>query len=142
MPAPPRVNMAMIGDLAHHVVDKKAVGAPFVAPDRGKHLNHEGFFGLGRLAPMLAEDRHRAVARVTIQDGEFEGENKLAVALRVIAQLAQVALIHSRSTQYGCSGTESDAAARNHAARRVISADPRSAEPVSHTRQNKAQRRR
>lgn len=95
-PTPPGVHVAVIGYLAHHIVNEEAIGSPPGSGDSRKHIDHQGFFVLGRLTPMFSQNRHRGVAGVAIEDGELKRVGKLAVTLSVITQFAQIALIHAR----------------------------------------------
>jgi hypothetical protein len=98
-PSPaPGVDMTVIGNLAHHVIDKKAIRPPLRASHCRQHLDHQAFLGFARRGPMLAQDSHWGITGVTIQDRELERINKLAVALRVVTQLTKVASVHYRST--------------------------------------------
>src|SRR5690242_12864404 len=89
-PTPTGVHVAVVGYLAHHIVNEVAIGAPLDTGDSRKHIDHKGFFVRGRLTPMVSQDRHRSVAGVAIEDGKLKGVGKLAVTLSIITQFAQI----------------------------------------------------
>jgi hypothetical protein len=82
------VNMTMIRDLAHHVVNYELALAKLGASYRRQRIDHQSALGLGRNGAMCPEDSHRGVARVAIEDGEDYGMGKARVMLRVFTQFA------------------------------------------------------
>ena len=79
----------MIRYLAHHVVDDEiAVSVPLSCDER-QRFDHEGllFFAWG--SAMVAEDRHRSVAGIAIENCELERRFILTVPGRVVFEFAR-----------------------------------------------------
>jgi hypothetical protein len=86
--------MAMIGYLAHHTVYDEAAVAILLAAHERQRLGHKKPLLLGGLSAMRAQHRHRCVARIALEDREFERVFELTVPLRVPLQFAEVTLRH------------------------------------------------
>ena len=82
------MNVAMIGNLAHHSVDDELVLSVFFSRDEGQRLDHVGALFVGCVRAMLPKDDHRRVTRITIQNCELERERELRITLGVLAQFA------------------------------------------------------
>src|SRR5271169_7074081 len=88
------MDVAMVGNLAHHAIDHELVVAELGARHRRERVGHEGALGLGGGGAMLSEHRHRRVARVAIENRECHGMDEAGVMLGVLTQLAEFALGH------------------------------------------------
>jgi hypothetical protein len=86
--------MAMIGYLAHHTVNDEAAIAILLAAHERQHLGHKKPLLLRGLSAMRTQHRHRRVARIALEDREFERVFELTVPLGVPFQFAEVTLRH------------------------------------------------
>ena len=103
LPAPDGtgVHVAVVGNLAHHVVDAEFIGSILRARDQRQRLDHECALIVGRHRAMVSEHGHWRVARIAIEDCKFERVNEIGVALRVVTQLAQFAFRHRANVSVG-----------------------------------------
>lgn len=76
--------MAMVRNLPHNAIYHELPFAIFGAGDCRKRVHHQRALGLCRGGPMFAEDRHRSIAGVAIEDGEGYGMTKAGVVLCVL----------------------------------------------------------
>ncbi len=56
------MDVAVIGNLSHYVVDDELAGAIFIARNQTERLDHKRPFLIGRNFAMLAQHRHRSIA--------------------------------------------------------------------------------
>lgn len=90
------MDMAVIGNLPHYVVDNELAVAIFVARNQAERLDHERPLLIGRNLAMLAQHRHRSIARITVQQRELERQREACVPGGIFLQLAQIAFGHNR----------------------------------------------
>ena len=90
------MDMAMIRDLAHHVVDDEFVDAVLLARDHRERIDHERALLFGGRRAMLSKHRHRRIAGIAIEDREFERNLELAVPRSVLLQFTEIAFRHDR----------------------------------------------
>ena len=88
------MHVAVVGNLAHHVVDAEFIGAVLRTRDQRQRLDHERALLVGGHRAMVTEHGHRRVARIAIEDRELKWVNEVGVPLRVIAQFAQFTFRH------------------------------------------------
>src|ERR1700686_1936767 len=88
------VHMAMVWDLTHYAIDDELAFAVLRAGDKRKCFDHEGAFFWGRLRAMIAQHRHRRIARIAIENGKAEGLGETRVPGSIFFQFAQIALGH------------------------------------------------
>ena len=62
------VHVAMVGNLAHDVIDAEFVGTVLGARDQRQRFDHEFALGIGRHCSMVSEHCHRCVARIAIEN--------------------------------------------------------------------------
>ncbi|MGH8006726.1 MAG: hypothetical protein ACREQ3_06925, partial [Candidatus Binatia bacterium] len=86
----PHMEVVVIRDLPHVVVKDPLDGpaAIFLVGYQLEGLFHVGDLFWGDLDPMLAQDYHRHIARVTIENGETKRGMKLGVPWGVASKLA------------------------------------------------------
>jgi hypothetical protein len=61
------MDVAVVGNLPHYVIDDELALSVLVAPDETQRLYHKSAFLIGRRFAMFPQDRHRGIARVAIE---------------------------------------------------------------------------
>ena len=82
------MNVTMIRDLTHHVIDDEIAIAVSLSCDKRERLDHECLLVVGRRDAMISEHRHRRVARIAIENRELEWSLILTVPGSVVFQFA------------------------------------------------------
>lgn len=88
------MDVAMVGNLPHHIVDDEILVAVLGARHERERFGHESSFGVGADRSMLSKHGHRGVAGIAVKDGKAKGVGELAITLGVFAQLTKLAISH------------------------------------------------
>ena len=84
----------VVWNLAHYIIDDKLAVAVFVTSDKRKRLDHKRALLLGRNFSMLAEDRHRGVARIAVEQRKVKRKGEPGVPGSIFFELTQIAFGH------------------------------------------------
>ena len=90
------MDMTVIGNLTHHVIDDELVLPVFIAPDEIERLDHESAFLIGGCFAMFPQYCHRGIARVTVEQRKLKRKSEGRVPRGILFQFAKIAFGHNR----------------------------------------------